>query len=85
MERMQDARTSLELFLICLPHFDSFRGFSCSLIPSLFCSFPFFSHVVQIPLRRETLLLFFLLSFFFSPGVLWCAVGRGRAWGDFGG
>ena len=30
------------------------------------------------------LLLFFLLSFF-SSRVLWCAVGRGRAWGDFGG
>ena len=42
-ERMQDARTSLELFLIFLPHVASCRGFSSSLIPSLFCSFPFFS------------------------------------------
>ena len=79
---MQDARTSLELFLIFLPHFASFRGFSCSLIPTLFCSFPFFSGFTccsdsSSHRNSPPLLLVVLL---FQPRVLWCAVGRGRAW-----
>ena len=30
-------------------------------------------------------LLFFFVSFFFSPRALGCAVGRGTAWGNLGG